>query len=257
MVARELRQLLAGRIITRARLLRPGLAPLNAPQVFARSLKGVSVLDIERRGKHLLAHVSGGTTLITHLRMTGRFLDVGASDRPPAHTHAIFWLDTGRKLLFIDQRHFARMQLVSSSELHLVEQLRRLAPEPFHADFDAGYLHGVIRQSSRAIKLVLLDQTRVVGLGNIYAAEALFRAGISPRLPGARLSFPRARLLHREIIGVLTDAIESGSRPYSENDESWGVYDREGEPCKVCSVPIRRIVQGGRSTYYCSRCQRR
>ncbi len=230
---------------------------MNAPQDFVRSLRGAFVLNVERRGKHLLTHLSRGKTLITHLRMTGQFLDVEAASLYPAHTHAIFWLDNGRKLLFSDQRHFARMNLVDSSELASVEQLRHLAPEPFDPSFDPSYLHGAIRRSTRAIKLILLDQTRVVGLGNIYAAEALFRARINPKLRGVRLSLPRATILHREIVSVLAEAIASGSMPYRENDETWAVYDREGEPCTVCLRPIRRFTQGGRSTYYCARCQTR
>ncbi len=254
-IAQELRALLEGRTVIRARLLRPGLAPAIRPQTFARTLSGASVTSVERRGKHLLFRLSKGRTLITHLRMTGSFIDGGPAEPPPIHTHAVFWLDNERRLFFADQRHFAWMHIAKSSELESVEQLRRLGPEPLGPGFDLVYFYNAIRRSSRAIKLVLLDQTRVVGLGNIYAAEALFRARINPMCRAAGLSRRRAAVLHREIVNVLSEAIAAGSVPYQGNDASWSVYDREGEPCPVCAKPIRRIAQGGRSTYYCPACQ--
>jgi len=257
MAARELREWLLGRTILKARLLRPGLAPQNSPQAFSRFLKGATVVGIGRRGKHILTHLSHGRTLISHLRMTGRFVDLDFDSEHPPHTHAIFWLDNGRKLVFADQRHFGWMHIATSSRLQEVEQLARLAPEPLEATFDVEYLYRILHKSARAIKLILLDQTRVLGLGNIYAAEALYRARINPRVRGSRISRPRTALLHREIVNVLSEAIASGSLAYGENDESWAVYDREREPCRSCGVAIRRFTQGGRSTYYCPRCQSR
>jgi formamidopyrimidine-DNA glycosylase len=257
MAARELREWLLGRTILRAQLLRAGLAPQNSPESFARTLKGARVVGISRRGKHILTHLSHARTLITHLRMTGRFLDLDPADPHPPHTHAIFWLDNGRKILFSDQRHFGWMHLARSAQLDEVEQLRRLAPEPLDPQFSSDYLYDVLHRSRRAIKLILLDQTRVLGLGNIYAAEALFKARVNPRVEGARLSRKRTELLHREIVNVLRLAIASQSKAYGENDESWAVYDREGEPCRSCSGAVKRFTQGGRSTYYCPRCQSR
>jgi formamidopyrimidine-DNA glycosylase len=257
MAARELREWLLGRTILKARLIRPGLAPQNTPQAFARWLKGSTVVEIGRRGKHILTHLSHGRTLISHLRMTGRFLDVDNNAENPPHTHAIFWLDNGRKILFSDQRHFGWMHVAPSAELGQVEQLSRLAPEPLEAEFDAAYLYQVMHASKRAIKMILLDQTRVLGLGNIYAAEALYRARINPRLAGKRLSRSRAAVLHREVVNVLSEAIAGRSAAYGGNDESWSVYDRENQPCRSCGQPIRRFTQGGRSTYYCARCQSR
>lgn len=257
LVACQLRELIVGRTILKARLLLPALAPDQTPQSFARRLQGDRVDAVGRRGKHLLIHLDRGITLIAHLRMTGRFLDCAIDAEHPRHTNAIFWLDSGRKLLFVDQRHFARMQIVSSRELSTVEPLRHLAPEPFDPTFDPTYLYQVMRRSNRAIKLVLLDQTRVLGLGNIYAAEALFRARINPRVRGARLSLARTIVLHREIVNVLNEAIDSGSAPYTSGEGHWRVYDREGEPCSSCFSPIKRFSQAGRSTYYCPHCQAR
>ncbi|MBL8188034.1 MAG: DNA-formamidopyrimidine glycosylase, partial [Acidobacteria bacterium] len=161
MVARHLRGLIAGRTITKAQLLRAKLAPENPPRQFAAWLKNVRVEDVTRRGKHILAHLANKRTWITHLRMTGRFVHVDANEAPPPHTHAAFWLDNGRKLLFADQRHFGMMLVVKTSELDSVSHLSKLAPEPFDAAFNASYLHEALQRSKQAIKLFLLDQTRV------------------------------------------------------------------------------------------------
>lgn len=269
MVARHLRALIAGRTFVKAQLLRAGLAPENPPRQFAQWLKNARVEDVGRRGKHILAHLSNGRTWITHLRMTGRFVHVANDEEPPPHTHAIFWLDNGRKLLFADQRHFGMMMIVRRDKLDEVEHLRKLAPEPFDPAFNADYLFEALKRSKQAIKLFLLDQTRVVGLGNIYAAEALHRAKINPQLPACNLSKPRTKLLHREIVAVLAEAIEAGSTletdprevygRYGDGayEDSWRVYEREALPCLTCGSPIRRLAQGGRSTYFCPRCQSR
>lgn len=269
MVARHLRALIAGRTFIKAQLLRPGLAPETTPRQFAQWLKNARVEEVTRRGKHILAHLSNGRTWITHLRMTGRFVYGGLDLEPPPHTHAAFWLDNGQKLLFADQRHFGLMMVVGRGELEHVAHLSKLAPEPFDAAFTASYLYETLKRSKQAIKLFLLDQTKVVGLGNIYAAEALHRAKINPELPANKLSKPRTEILYREIVSVLNEAIEAGSTletdprevygRYSDGayEDSWRVYEREGLPCLTCAAAIRRLAQGGRSTYFCPRCQRR
>lgn len=269
MVARHLRALIAGRTIAKARLLRAGLAPENSARQFAAWLKNARVEEVTRRGKHILANLSNRKTWITHLRMTGRFVHMDADEMPPPHTHAAFWLDNGRKLLFADQRHFGMMMVVKTLELDSVSHLSKLAPEPFDPAFTAGYLHDALKRSKQAIKLFLLDQTRVVGLGNIYAAEALHRAKINPQLPANQLSKSRTEALHREVVAVLTEAIEAGSALETDprevygrygdgaSEDSWLVYEREGLPCLNCGSAIRRLAQGGRSTYFCPRCQKR
>jgi formamidopyrimidine-DNA glycosylase len=264
-VTRRLRELIAGRTIVKAQLLKARLAPENSPRQFARSLKGARVEELARRGKHILARLSNGRTLITHLRMTGRFLHVDCDAELTPHTRAVFWLDNGKKLLFDDQRQFGLMVLARTGELDRVKYLSKLAPEPFSEEFSPDYLHGALKRSSQQIKLALLDQTKVVGLGNIYASEALHRAKINPRLAANRLSKPRIVSLHREIVAVLREAIGNDSEFDSDSGDlgtSYGryeavarVYEREGQPCFACGAPIRRFTQGGRSTYYCSRCQ--
>jgi formamidopyrimidine-DNA glycosylase len=269
MVARHLRALVGGRQIIRARLLRASLAPAHTPAHFARLLKDARVSEVGRRGKHILTHFDNGRTLITHLRMSGRFFYVAADAEPIKHTHAIFHLDDDHQLVFTDQRHFARMNIVKRAELEKAEALRDLGPEPFDPAFTPEYLRENLARSRQPIKLALLDQTRVVGLGNIYVAEALHRARISPQLPASNLSPARARALHREIVAVLGEAIEAGSTLHTdprqldatytggEYERNWRVYDREGGRCQKCAATIKRIVQGGRSTYYCPRCQAR
>lgn len=267
LVARHLSEIVKGRTIIKARLIRPGLAPDNSPRQFALRLKGARVDLITRRGKHILIQLSNGRTLITHLRMTGRFIYLPESASNTPHTHAVLWLDDGKKLIFDDQRHFGMMAVIRTVELERVKYLSKLAPEPLSDDFSVEYMQRTLARSSRQIKLVLLDQTKVVGLGNIYAAEALYRAKIDPRLPANKLSRARAVSLHCEIIAVLGEAVANDSGYDVETgdlDSSYGryeaiarVYEREGLPCLRCGTPIRRFTQGARSTYYCPKCQKR
>jgi formamidopyrimidine-DNA glycosylase len=266
-VTRRLRELIVGKRIIKASLIRAGLSPENSPRQFAASLKGALVEDVTRRGKHILARLSNGRTLVTHLRMTGRFLYLDRDAENTPHVSAVLWLDDGRKLVFDDQRRFGRMMVARTAELDRVKYLSKLAPEPFSPEFSPEYLRDTLKRSSQQIKLALLDQTKVAGLGNIYASEALHRAKINPRLPANRLSEPRVVLLREEILAVLGEAIANDNRFDAETgdlDSSYGrydqvtrVYEREGRPCPVCGAPIRRVTQGARSTYYCPRCQRR
>jgi formamidopyrimidine-DNA glycosylase len=266
-VTKRLRELIVGKTIIKAQLIRAGLSPENSPRQFAAALKGARIEDVTRRGKHILARLSNGRTLVVHLRMTGRFLYLDQEAENTPHTHAILWLDDGRKLLFDDQRHFGLMMVARTAELDRVKYLSKLAPEPFSPEFSPEYLRDTLKHSSQQIKLALLDQTKVVGLGNIYASEALHRAKINPRLPAKNLSEPRIVLLRKEILAVLDEAIANDRRFDEETgdlDSSYGryeqvarIYEREGSPCPVCGAPIRRITQGSRSTYYCPRCQRR
>jgi len=264
-VTRRLRELIVGKTIIKARLIRAGLAPENSPRQFAASLRGARIDEVARRGKHILAHLSNQRTLITHLRMTGRFIYLNQDAEHTPHTHAALWLDGGKKLLFDDQRHFGVMVVARTTELDRVKHLSKLAPEPFSQEFSPEYLHDTLKRSSQQIKLALLDQTKVAGLGNIYASEALHRAKINPRLPAKRLSKPRIVSLRKEILAVLDEAIANDNQfeagdldtSYGRYDQMARVYEREGQPCPVCNALIRRFTQGARSTYYCPRCQRR
>ena len=164
-------------------------------------------------------------------------------------------------------RQFGRMDVAPAGKLYQRRQLAQLAPEPLSDEFSVEYLRGTLARSRRALKQLLLDQTKVLGLGNIYAAEALFLARISPFAVAAKLSKQRAVRLHEAIRKILEEAIEGGSTLTIDLDDGessyigtserfWRVYERAGEPCVNCGAPIRRVVQGGRSTYFCPRCQR-
>ena len=269
LVARALDNLVGSRRIVAAKLLRAGLAPDTPPAVFARRLRGRRIERVTRRGKHLLFELERDLVLIAHLRMTGRFSLLPLEVELPKHTHAVFYLDDERRLVYSDQRHFGMMKLVSATELSHTKELRLLAPEPFSDEFTPAYLRATFARTRRALKETLLDQTKVTGLGNIYAAEALFLARLNPTSLAAEVSTRRLPRLHRAILDVFNESIAHGSTMNVDPENidgsyydggfngCWRVYDREGEPCHKCRANIRRIVQAGRSTFFCPRCQRR
>ena len=270
LVARALGEQVAGRRFVAAELLRPGLARAHAPEEFAELLRGARVERAGRRGKHVLLEFDCARVLVVHLRMTGRFLLLPDGAPLPKHAHAVFQLDDSRRLVFADQRHFGMMKIVSSDALHEAKELRSLAPEPFSDEFTPEYLRAALARSRRTLKETLLDQTKVTGLGNIYAAEVLFLARANPFTPAAELSPRRVPRLHRAILEVLRESIAHGSTMNvdPENidgsyfggggyDGRWRVYDHEGLPCPACRARIRRVTHAGRSTYFCPRCQKK
>jgi formamidopyrimidine-DNA glycosylase len=293
-VVRALRPRIVGRRIIATEVSLPKLIAPLSPPLFNRKLKGATITGVSRRGKFILIELDPhralphgrasdtfggrkcqkparqqGLVLITHLRMTGKFRSLAADDPLPKHAHAIFYLNNERRLVFCDQRKFGVMKLVARTRLAKTKGISELAPEPFSHDFSPGYLKATLARSRRTLKTLLLDQTRVLGLGNIYAAEALFRAGVNPFKTAATLSARRVERLHQAILDVLSDAISESSTSrvnleqpngfsYGEAFERfWQVYEREGEPCVTCGARIRRITHGGRSTYWCPKCQRR
>ncbi|HEV2914078.1 MAG TPA: bifunctional DNA-formamidopyrimidine glycosylase/DNA-(apurinic or apyrimidinic site) lyase [Pyrinomonadaceae bacterium] len=271
LVARALDKLTTGRRILAAELLRPRLAPETAPAEFGRLLRQARIERVGRRGKHLLIELDEGLVLMVHLRMSGRFLYLPPEASLPKFTHAVFYLEDGQRLVFADQRHFGMMKLVARSRLYETKELRQLAPEPFSESFTPDYLHAALSRSRRTLKETLIDQRRVTGLGNIYAAEALFLARVNPFITASEFSKRRVPRLHRAILDIFTESLAHGAALeidpenidgsyYSGGGDAggrWRVYDREGEPCPACKASIRRISQRGRSTYFCPRCQRR
>lgn len=268
-VVRALRRAVLGRQIIATEIRLPKLIAPTSPSTFDRKVKGSRITVVERRGKFILMELDSGRVLVVHLRMTGKFMVLTPDDPLPPHAHAIFYLDDERRLVFRDQRQFGVMRLVAGSRLSKTKGISELAPEPFSTDFSVAYLGEILGRSQRSLKTLLLDQTRVVGLGNIYAAEALFRAGVNPFKTAAGLGSRRVERLHQAIRDVLRAAISGSStrRINLENpngfsygavfENVWQVYEREGEPCFKCGTRIRRAVHGGRSTYWCPRCQRR
>lgn len=267
-VVRGLRRAVLGSCIVAAELNLPRLLSSPSPATFKRKLRGVRINAINRRGKYILFEMESGDVLLVHLRMTGKFLCIDNHEPLPPYAHVVFYLDDDRRLVFSDMRQFGRLRLVSASKLPALPQIETLAPEPFTDSFSLDYFRQTLSKSRRSLKQLLLDQTKILGLGNIYASEALFLARISPLKSADSLSKARAVTLHQAIRDILDEAIAAGSTlriDLTDGDSSyigtserfWRVYERAGEPCVNCGNKIRRVVQGGRSTYYCPKCQRR
>src|SRR5438876_2999270 len=267
-VVRALRRAVTGRRIVAAELKLPRLAAPVSPVAFSQKLRGALIQRIRRRGKYILIELDSARVLAVHLRMTGKFVSLSLEAALPKHAHIIFYLDDERRLVFCDQRQFGRLWIVANSDLKSMAPLSALAPEPLGKTFSLEYLRKTLSCSRRSIKQLLLDQTKVLGLGNIYAGEALFLARISPFIPASQLSKKRAQRLYEAIRTVLNEAIgggstlridlnDDGSDYIGTSERFWRVYEREGEPCPRCGARIRRVVHGGRSTYFCPRCQRR
>src|SRR5687767_9513474 len=266
-VVRALRSAVTGRTIVAAQLRLPRTAPLISNRSFARQLKGARIEGVNRRGKYILIELNAGRVLLVHLRMTGKFVRIPGDQKLPPYSHAVFYLDDDSVLVFCDMRQFGRMNLVPATQLAESAELRILAPEPFSETFTVPHLRQILSRSHRSVKQLLLDQTKVLGLGNIYASEALFLARLSPFAEAGRISQARVVRLHEAIRQILEEAIAAGSTLRIDLDDEgssyigsserfWRVYEREGEPCVRCGSKIRRVVQGGRSTYFCPKCQR-
>jgi formamidopyrimidine-DNA glycosylase len=219
---------------------------------------------VDRRAKYILIRFDGGT-LILHLGMSGSLRLVKAGTQPKAHDHWDISLDSGWVLRFHDPRRFGSLHWTDTDPtLHPL--LKELAPEPLSEAFDGEYLFRATRKRSVAIKQFIMNSQQVVGVGNIYASEALFRARISPRRAARRLTRKEAQALAKAIKSVLSEAIKIGGttlRDYVNADGAPGyfrqklfVYERAGETCRVCKSPVKQFVQGQRSTYWCSTCQR-
>ncbi len=248
------------------------------PANFHGRLVGAKVRSLGRRGKYMLADLSSGETLIIHLGMTGRFT-VREAARPgvfyhdaggdPAHDHVTFRMmgPAGeREIVYNDARRFGFMDLADSRSLEKSRHFAAMGPEPLAPDFALESFSRALSGRSAPIKAALLDQSIVAGLGNIYVCEALFRSQISPRRKAKSVGAAKTSRLHAAIREVLTEAIEAGGstlKDFAAADGARGyfqhrfdVYGREGEPCPACGSRVRRIVQSGRSTFYCGKCQR-
>jgi formamidopyrimidine-DNA glycosylase len=249
---------------------------------FEKRLQGKTVEGLGRRAKYLLADLSSGDVLIMHLGMSGSFR-VGKDGGAPgkyyhersangAHDHVVFHMSNGATVTFNDPRRFGSMKLVPRVKLENEPLLRALGPEPLGNEFDAAMLAKTCARKKTSLKAALSDQRVVAGLGNIYVCEALFRARLSPKRAASTIADrhgrpnERAEKLVEAIKAVLMDAIEAGGsslRDHRRADGSLGdfqhnfrVYDREGETCPHCKGKVKRIVQGGRSTFYCPSCQK-
>ena len=283
-VRRGLEPVLVGNAFARVEQRRPDLRfPL--PKRFGERLSGRRIEALDRRAKYLLARLDDGEVLVMHLGMTGRFrIDrangmqpgkVAQAQKPaPKHEHIVFHLGDGTAVRYSDTRRFGYMDLIPQDALEQHALFKGLGLEPLSEAFTAEWLAARLKGKATSIKAALIDQKFIAGLGNIYVCEALYRAGISPvRLAGSLASksakpTKKTEALVASIKAVLEDAIKAGGstlRDYARADGRLGrfqhrfkVYRREGKPCprKGCGGTVRRIVQGGRSTFYCPTCQR-
>ena len=257
----------------RANLRRP------FPPDFRQRLEGRRIEALSRRGKYILADLDDRQVLIIHLGMTGRF-QVESGDqtngmadfyyvgpRDIRHDHVVFHLSSGVVVTYNDARRFGFIDVTVRSALDAHPALAKLGVEPLGNRLDAAFLLDAAGRRAAPLKALLMDQGVIAGLGNIYASEALFRARLHPERAASSLKAPEALLLVEQIKAVLQEAIAAGGstlRDFTHANGASGdfqerffVYDREGQPCSVCRTPILRLVQGGRSTFFCSRCQPR
>lgn len=278
-VRRGLEPVLEGARLTRVRQNRPDLR-FPFPERFVERLEGATVQRLERRAKYLLFPLSTGETWVTHLGMTGRFTldgqEIGEfeDDAPTGGKHEHVSLCAVKdgattRVGFADARRFGFMGLIPTDQVEAHPWFAGLGPEPLGNAFSAAHLAETFRGRKQNVKVSLLDQRIVAGLGNIYVCEALYRARISPLTAAGKVSRPRLEGLAVHIRQVLKDAIEAGGstlRDFANAEggqgyfqHSFDAYGREGEPCRGegCTGVIKRIVQGGRSTFYCPSCQRR
>ncbi len=267
-VMRGMQARLEGRVVVRAEVRRPDLR-WALPERLAGRLTGARVAGFRRRAKYILMRLEGGESVLLHLGMSGRItIRRRGTNDPERHEHVVLETDDGWEVAFVDPRRFGSIDLVATSDEERHRLLAGLGPEPLASAFTAGVLRAALAGKRTPIKAALLDQGIVAGLGNIYVCEALYRAGLAPtRLAGG---VPTRRLV-AEIKATLLEAIEAGGstlRDYVQPggelgyfQHAWRVYGREGEPCPACpGAPgcdgIARMVQGGRSTFYCRRLQR-
>ena len=265
-VCRGLESPLVGHQLTKVIQRRPDLRwPL--PENFAERLQGRTVKRLYRRAKFILADLDDDYVWMTHLGMSGRmFIHEESAPVLGKHDHIVIETDGGHTIIFQDHRRFGMMDLVIGKNLEKHRLLSGLGPEPLGNSFNGVTLSDALRGRRTPIKSALLNQKVVAGLGNIYVCEALFHSGISPRRLATSIPGRRAERLAPAIRDVLTKAIAKGGstlRDYVQASGELGyfqhefsVYGREGQPCASCAKPVSRLVQAGRSTFFCSNCQR-
>jgi formamidopyrimidine-DNA glycosylase len=260
-VTRKLRAAALGAVIVDAGVYRPSILHPQKLATLKRTLRGRIIEDISRRGKHILVHLSQDHVLRVHLRMTGNLTVIPDARLKPWSARAWFPLDDGRAVILDDPRALGRVSLHRTAALGAL--FDKIGPEPLSPGFTLDDFRARAARTRKPAKIFLMDQQAVSGLGNIYAAEALFQSGIHPARPVSGLSQPRLLRLYDAIRNVLTLALDSAIAAYDspggfQEGENFpvAVYGREGEACPRCGARVRRIPQGGRSTYFCPRCQR-
>lgn len=269
-VMRGLEPVLTGKAIARVETRRADLR-VPFPKDLKKKLEGARILRLSRRAKYCLIHLQGGACLVVHLGMSGRLV-ITRDHVPVKHDHFLMTLEDGVQIVLNDPRRFGMVLLVADAEMAGHASFKHLGPEPLGNEFNAAYLRDKLKGRTQAIKLAIMDQRIVVGVGNIYACEALYRAGIDPAKPAGGVSPAKLEKLVSAIRGVLGEAIAAGGSSLKDYVQASGelgyfqhgfkVYDREGTVCRTCAEAghekpcVTRMVQGGRSTFYCKRTQR-
>jgi len=263
---RSLEPRLLGRRVERVEVRSPALRePLDA-RTLRRRLEGRRILGLSRRSKYLKIEVEGGSTLVLHLGMSGRLTLVPVDEPREPHEHFALRLDRGERLRLRDPRRFGLAFATASDRLELDPHLASLGREPLDPPLGGDDLRRLASGCRAPVKAFLMDAKRLVGVGNIYATEALHRAGIHPARSVSRIARPRWERLARAVVEVLERAIREGGTTLNDFTDGAGnegyfqvslaAYGREGEPCPRCGAAIRRLVQSNRSSFYCPRCQR-
>jgi formamidopyrimidine-DNA glycosylase len=262
----DLRPHLVGRTIVRCELRFPSIVRHPEPETFIDSITGLRIESAGRRGKFILIALGAGRLLVIHLGMSGQLRLVDPATEIANHTHAMLDLDDGKQLRYRDPRRFGRLLLGTEDELLLSGTFPKLGPEPIDPTFDAEELFKRFRRRRAPLKAVLLDQATVAGVGNIYADESLHRARLRPDRIAGSLSRKSVRRLHASLRDSLEVAIRNRGSSVDTYRDAWGqvgsqqesllVYGRAGEPCFTCGRPLAVVRLAGRTTVFCTRCQR-
>jgi formamidopyrimidine-DNA glycosylase len=265
-ICRSLAPHLTGRILAEVEARAAGLRRPFPSAAVLHGLAGQRILRLERRAKYLLWHLDGGGVLVIHLGMSGRLRYHAQPSPAESHTHLIFHFSGGSQLHFRDPRRFGSLDLAAPGELSALPALRDLGLEPLSPDFTPEFLHARLAATQRTVKGLIMDQRVVVGVGNIYANEALHKAGIHPLRTGCTLQAEESAALHAAIVAILQQAVERGGTTLTDYRNGIGepgffqldlaVYGRKEEACPRCGGRIARLVQEGRSSFVCEACQK-
>ena len=265
-IAADLRPHLAGRTIIRCDLRFPTIVRHPEPETFIDAIVGMRITSVGRRGKYILIRLVEDLVLVVHLGMSGQLRLVDPATPLVAHTHAVFDLDDGSQLRYTDPRRFGRLLLGTESDLLAARAMPPLGPEPIDPGFGADDLYQRFRNRKARLKAVLLDQSTIAGVGNIYADESLHRARLRPDRIAGSLSRSSVRRLHEALRVSLLLAIKNRGSSVDTYRDAWGevgsqqeklqVYGRAGEPCFTCGRPLSLVRIAGRSSVFCRRCQR-
>ncbi|PRR69013.1 DNA-formamidopyrimidine glycosylase [Neomoorella humiferrea] len=264
-IKRTLRPHVLGKTIAGVEVYHPGVIAVPDAVTFKEQLTGKVVTDLERRGKYLLFFLGDEYCLIGHLRMTGRLMLAADCENIPPHTHVIFFFAGGGGLQWVDSRRFGRLYFGKKEEIVALAGLDKLGPEPLDPTFDVEALAAICAGRKRSIKQVLLDQHLLAGIGNIYADEMLFLAGIHPARPAADLSGEELTRLYHAMQDVLKQGITNGGTSFRDYVDGYGrqgknqhhlqVYGRAGLPCRRCGRILTKLKLGGRTAVFCPACQ--